>query len=152
MCCDPLTLSGQLLHVCERNAAGVSSVRILVCFLSLNPRFLSHPLPVQIFLTYAVVYAGIVLYGVRRIAVSEAEKLTPNEAQSEFFYAFIVPNYKEEEQVRSPPRVQAYVLACGAVLWPGSGTGSDPRSPGSPPLRFSPVLGGSGHGDPRGGR
>lgn len=127
-------------------------MRILACFLSLNPRFLSHPLRVQIFLTYAVVYAGIVLYGVRRIAVSEAEKLTPNEAQSEFFYAFIVPNYKEEEQVRSPPRVQAYVLACGAVLWRGSGTGSDPRSPGSPPLRFSPVLGGSGHGDPRGRR
>ncbi|KAL1523497.1 hypothetical protein AB1Y20_018435 [Prymnesium parvum] len=53
----------------------------------------------QIFLTYAVIYASIVVYGVRKIAASEAEPLYPSELRSSFYYAFIVPNYKESVEV-----------------------------------------------------
>ena len=53
----------------------------------------------QVFLSYAVIYASIVVYGVRQVARSEAEPLEPSAAQSPFYYAFIVPNYKEEQDI-----------------------------------------------------
>jgi len=53
----------------------------------------------QVFLSYALIYACIVAYGASRVFRSENEPLEPSNAQSSFFYAFIVPNYKEDEEV-----------------------------------------------------
>ena len=57
------------------------------------------PSRAQVFLSYAIIYASIVVYGVRRVAVSEAEPLEPRATPSPFHYAFIVPNYKEDPEV-----------------------------------------------------
>lgn len=54
---------------------------------------------IQVYLTYAVVYVCIVLHGVRSVVLSEAEHLEASPAQSSFFFAFIIPNFKEDEQV-----------------------------------------------------